>query len=74
MDWPPSSRLVTRFKRSGRRRETSRQSPLEEIAIAITALIRRGFPPDYAMSLTPRQITAYLEFSDGSIGSNAPTV
>ena len=42
----------------------TRQSAIAEIAIAITALIRRGFPPDYAMSLTPRQIAAYLEFND----------
>ena len=51
-------------QRGGRRKQRSRQSALEEIAIAITALIRRGFPPDYAMTLTPRQIAAYLEFSD----------
>ena len=46
------------------RRSKGPQSTLEEIAVAITALIRRGFPPDYAMTLTPRQIAAYLEFSD----------
>ena len=40
------------------------KNPLEEIAIGITALIRNGFPPDYAMSLTPRQIAAYLDFNE----------
>ena len=35
-----------------------------EIGIAITALIRRGFAPEFAITLTPRQIAAYLEFSD----------
>ena len=40
------------------------QSALEDIALGITALIRNGFPPDYAMTLTPRQISAYLDFSE----------
>jgi hypothetical protein len=50
----------------GERRGTRKtgENALEAIAIAITALIRRGFPPDYAMTLSPRQIAAYLEFSD----------
>ena len=50
----------------GERRGTRKtgENALEAIAIAITALIRRGFPPDYAMTLSPRQIAAYLEFND----------
>jgi hypothetical protein len=50
----------------GERRGTrkTRENALEEVALAITALIRRGFPPDYAMTLSPRQIAAYLEFSN----------
>ena len=51
----------------GERRGSSRktgENALEAIALAITTLIRRGFPPDYAMTLSPRQIAAYLEFSD----------
>src|SRR4029077_4267932 len=47
-----------------RKEKDRRQSALEAIAINITALIRRGFPPGYAMTLTPRQIDAFLEFSD----------
>ena len=53
---------MTALCRGGRRRK-ARQNALEEIAVGITALIRRGFPPDYAMKLTPRQLAAYLEFN-----------
>lgn len=47
----------------GRRSKKTSQNTLEEIGIAITALIRQGFAPDYAMTLTPRQGFAYLEFA-----------
>ena len=40
------------------------QSPLQDIAIGITALIRNGFSLDDAMRLTPRQIAAYLDLSE----------
>ena len=50
-------------RRSNRRAKGS-QDALETFAVAVTALIRRGFPPDYAMNLSPRQIMAYLELND----------
>ena len=40
------------------------QGPLEEIALGITKLIRRGIPPDYAMKLSPRQMYAWLDLND----------
>jgi hypothetical protein len=57
--------LVKRFTRAATGEEAKTyKNPLNEIALAITALIRRGFPPEYAMTLSPRQIVAYLEFSN----------
>ena len=58
-----ASFMETMASFTGRGKHKS-QSALEDIAIGITALIRNGFPPDYAMSLTPRQIDAYLGFSE----------
>lgn len=50
-------------RRSGKSSKGS-QTPFEAIALNITALIRNGFPPDYTMTLTWKQVVAYLEFSD----------
>ena len=56
--------LETMAKSRDRPGKKSSQGPLEEIALGIAKLIRRGFPPDYAMKLSPRQMYAWLDLND----------